>query len=120
MALTLQGIRVLDITDAVAGPFATMLLAFCGAEVIRVESRRHLGFRGGAVAPRRGAGGPARHENRVDQTMADTEAMMSPNFLRFNLDKLSMALNLTQPEAREIFKNLVRSRQYALARKRPP
>ena len=40
--LPLEGIRVLDITVIWAGPFATMLLADWGAEVIRVESRQHF------------------------------------------------------------------------------
>ena len=98
MTTALQGIRVLDLTDAVAGPFATMMLASIGAEVIRVESRRHLGFRGGPQAPA---------EGEMDFSKVDMSTLVSTNFARFNLNKLSVALNLTKPEAREIFKKLV-------------
>ena len=102
MTLALQGIRVLDITDAVAGPFSTMLLATMGAEVIRAESRRHLGFRGG------GPGVPQGPEDLMDFSKVDMSMLVSPNFSRFNLNKLSAALNLTKPEGREVFKKLVK------------
>lgn len=103
MAPAFQGIRILDVTDAISGPFATMLLAGCGAEVIRVESRRHLGFRQG-VAPGRGNEIP---EDQIDWSKVDIGQFVGTNFHRYNRDKLSMALNLTKPEAREIFKKLV-------------
>ena len=47
MTLALQGVRVIDVTDSIVGPFTTRLLAGCGAEVIKIESRLHLGFRRG-------------------------------------------------------------------------
>jgi len=99
MTLALQGIRVLDITDAVAGPFSTMMLATMGAEVIRPESRRHLGFRGNPQTPA---------EGDIDFSKVDMNTLVSPNFSRFNLNKLSVALNLTKPEGREVFKKLVK------------
>ena len=102
MTLALQGIRVLDLTDAISGPFCTMLLAGCGAEVIRVESRRHLGFRTG-VAP----GGREVSEDKIDFSKMDMTTLVGTNFHRYNRDKLSVALNLTKPEARDIFKKLV-------------
>lgn len=107
MQLALQGIRVLDLTDAVAGPYATMLLAICGAEVIRIESRRHLGFR---ESPTKNRGnGPVSEapENRNESTDNDIQSN-NPNFVRYNLDKLSVALNLTRPEGRDLFKRLIR------------
>lgn len=56
MTLALEGKRVLDSTDEVAGPYTTMLLSRCGAEVIRIESRRHLGFRESSKKGRGNAG----------------------------------------------------------------
>ncbi len=105
MTLALSGIRILDLTDAISGPFSTMLLANCGAEVIRIESLRHLGFRFGGAGENPGF--PLESED-FDFTKVDTSLLMSPNFSRYNLDKLSLALNLTKPEGRDLFNKLVK------------
>src|ERR1039457_1623647 len=101
MTLALQGIRVLDVTDAVSGPFAGMLLGSYGAEVIRIESQRHLGFRDSATV-KKGSG------SDLDSSKADLAALTTPGFARYNLDKLSVTLNLTKPEGRELFRSLVK------------
>jgi len=98
MTLALEGVRVLDLTDAVSGPFCTMLLANCGAEVIRIESMRHLGFRGNAAAD-----SPFGRNTKIDISQ-----LITPNFARYNLDKLSVTLNLNKPEGKELFMKLVR------------
>ncbi len=49
----LQGVRVLDVSHTIAGPFCTMLLANAGAEILKVElpgkGERKLGFSAAAV-----------------------------------------------------------------------
>jgi len=108
MTLTLQGIRVLDLTDAISGPFSTTLLAGLGAEVIKVESLRHLGFREGPMGPNANVTIPKESDENVNFSKADTNSLITPNFSRYNLDKLSVALNLNKPEGMELFKDLLK------------
>jgi crotonobetainyl-CoA:carnitine CoA-transferase CaiB-like acyl-CoA transferase len=76
----LQGVRVLDFTHMIAGPYTTLLMAYHGAEVIKVESRRRLdGFR-----RRRG----------------DEDPEGSRPFGDFNRNKRDITLNLKHPDAR--------------------
>ena len=101
MTLALEGIRVLDLTDGVSGPFCGMLLGGFGAEVIRIESMRHLGFRSNAPPTSPSAEGPKAPPK------VDVSQLITPNFARYHLDKLSITLNLTKPEARDLFAKLV-------------
>ena len=90
MARAFDGIRIIDFTQVLAGPFATAQLAHLGADVIKIEQ-----------------------PDSGDQTrglMADSaDAGMSPSFLTCNLGKRSLTLNLKAPEARAIVYALVRS-----------
>ena len=81
----LDGVRVVDLTQFVAGPMATMMLADQGAEVIKVESP------GGGDLTRR-LGGPTG---------------MSAMFLSVNRSKRSVAIDLKRPEGRDIVNRLV-------------
>jgi len=88
----LDGIRIVDFTWAWAGPYATLLLALLGAEVIKVESHKrldHTRLRSLMNGPT--LGGP-------DQSTV---------FNAINPNKLSLTLNLTKPGAIEIVKKLV-------------
>lgn len=87
MAGPLNGIRILDVTWVLSGPFSTMILCDLGAEVIKIER-----LQVGDIA--RG-NGP--HINGV-----------STYFASLNRGKKSLALNLASPEGKEIFLNLVR------------
>jgi crotonobetainyl-CoA:carnitine CoA-transferase CaiB-like acyl-CoA transferase len=109
MLLSLQGIRVIDLTDSIVGPFTTMLLGSCGAEVIRVESRNHLGFR--ASGPWRSnvsSPVPSVPESQIDFSKVDINLLRGPLFSQLNYNKLSISLNLTRPEGKAIFEKLAK------------
>ncbi len=86
-SLPLAGVKVLDLTRVVAGPFATMWLADYGADVIKIE------------APRM----PDETRNWVPPKLAGESAF----FLSFNRNKRALTLNLKTPEGKEIFWKLV-------------
>ncbi|WGL54135.1 CoA transferase [Nocardioides sp. BP30] len=95
----LQNLTVLDLTRALSGPYATLLLAGMGARVIKVEE---LGF--GDVArgnvPYAGRDGVHRQPQHDDD--------LSVPFLDRNRGKLGVTLNLKHERAREVFADLVR------------
>jgi len=100
----LDGIRIVDFTWAWAGPYATLLLALLGAEVIKVESHRrldHTRLRSLMTGPT--LGGPNQ----------------STVFNDINLNKLSLTLNLAQPKAIDIVKRLVRLADVVTQNMRP-
>ena len=84
----LEGIRVLDFTWAGAGPYATLLLALLGADVVKVESSRRLD--------------PARRGFLADYGGVNR----SPNFSELNLNKRSVQIDLTQAEGLAIVQRL--------------
>lgn len=90
----LDGIRVLDLTAAVAGPTATVLLGALGAEVIRIETPWARPARPASALPYRGEG-PDEPWNR------------EPRQNELANSKRSMALNLTTEAGREVFLDLV-------------
>ena len=92
----LEHITVLDMTIALAGPFATMLLAGLGARVIRVENP--AGDRRQAP-PFFGPDGPSMTQRHPDDlSMAD---------LTRHRNKLGVTLNLKQPGAADVLRDLV-------------
>jgi CoA:oxalate CoA-transferase len=102
MTAVLSGIRVIDITNVLAGPFCSYQLALSGAEVIKVE------------VP--GTGDLAR------QLGADVELnqqLMGASFIAQNGGKKSITLNLKQEGGKEIFRRLVRSADVLVENFRP-
>lgn len=89
----LEGLRILDLTHMLSGPYATLLLSDLGAETIKLEPP--------------GAGEATRAllardpEHSVDG--------MGAYFLTLGRNKKSVALDLKRPEARPIFDRLVRA-----------
>ena len=95
-----DGVRVLDLSRMLAGPYGSQLLADLGAEVIKIEEPD-----GGD--PVRGMGPPFLPGGE------------SAYFLAINRSKKSVALNLTKEAGREVFYDLVRRSDVVLENFRP-
>jgi CoA:oxalate CoA-transferase len=95
----LEGVTVLDLTIALAGPFATLLLSGLGAKVIKVENPLK-GDPGRDNAPYLGREGA-----KLVRENADDISVSALNRLR---NKLGVTLNLKHPQAREVFTDLVK------------
>ena len=87
----LVGVRVIDLTHALAGPYCTMLLADLGADVVKVEPPRGDGAR---------IPGPFRPDDDVHE--------FGGYFASINRNKRSVVLDLKSPEGRERVLSLVR------------
>ena len=98
----LDGVRVLDLTNVLSGPFAGYQLALMGAEVLKVEATR-----GGDLARKLGASADlsARH--------------LGISFLAQNSSKQSLTLNLKSEQGREVFRRLVETHDVVLENFRP-
>jgi len=94
MTRALDGYRVLELTNAVAGPVAGYVLADLGADVIKIEAPNGRTAQQAAPPPAV-EGAPDRPWNRV------------PNFNELHRGKRHMSLDLSRPEGREIFMRLV-------------
>ena len=86
-----EGIRVLDFSKVVSGPYCTQLLGLLGAEIIKIENRD-----GGDIT-RQGMGDPVLKDDGLAAT-----------FIMFNVGKKSLTLDLKKPEANAIIMKLVR------------
>jgi CoA:oxalate CoA-transferase len=95
----LDGVTVLDLTVALAGPYATLLLAGLGATVIKVENPQRDGDTSRNNAPYVGARGLS--------LSRDSDEDMSVAMLERGRNKLSMTLNLKHPRGRDLFGALV-------------
>ena len=98
MAQALDGIRILDLSNYIAGPFAAMLLADMGAAVVKIENTA--------------GGDPFRK-------WAQEPRMYSPLFRSYNRNKRSMTLNLRDPEGKEIFLKMAGEADVVIENYRP-
>ena len=98
----ISGIRVLDVSHVIAGPFATYQLALMGAEVIRVERP---------------------NGNDFVRTHGGTEAMrgagLGASFVSQNAGKRCIQLDLKKPEAVYLFKRLAATADVVIENYRP-
>src|SRR6476620_4755171 len=88
--MLLEGIRVLDLTNVLEGPFCAYQLALLGAEVIKVETP--------------GSGDLARQLGASPELGA---RLMGASFLAQNANKKSVTINLKSEQGREAFRRLV-------------
>ncbi|OGO50340.1 MAG: hypothetical protein A2148_06670 [Chloroflexi bacterium RBG_16_68_14] len=97
MAGPLAGVRILEFTEIIAGPFAGMLLSDMGAEIIKVEP-------------------PEGEPWRLFAQFVPTE---SRTYISLNRGKRSLALDLARPEAQEVMCRLVLDMDVVLVNYRP-
>src|SRR5579863_522218 len=88
MTKPFAGVRILDFTRYVAGPFGTYQLALLGADVVKIEPK---------------AGDDMRHSQFSKEWAAKG---LGPSFLGINANKRSLTLDLTRRQAVEIVKTL--------------
>ena len=93
----LHGVKIVEFTEIIAGPFAGMLLSDMGAEVIKVEP-------------------PWGDPWRIVQAFSPTE---SRPFIAYNRGKRSLTLDLTTDAARDILRRLIPQTDVALVNYRP-
>jgi crotonobetainyl-CoA:carnitine CoA-transferase CaiB-like acyl-CoA transferase len=98
----LEGIRILDLTMVLSGPFATLHLALLGADVIKIEPP--------------GSGDLARKLGNVPKL---NDELMGTSFLAQNANKKSLTLNLKHPEAQQIFRKLAADADAVIENFRP-
>jgi crotonobetainyl-CoA:carnitine CoA-transferase CaiB-like acyl-CoA transferase len=99
MAGVLEGIRIVDFSRALAGPYCTMLLGDMGAEVIKIEMP-------GTGDDSRGWGPPFIKGE-------------SAYFLSINRNKKSISLNLKSEESKEIIQKLIQTAEVLVETNRP-
>ncbi len=94
----LSGIRVVDLTRILAGPFCTMILADMGAEVVKVETP--------------GVGDPLRQQGAIRDGL-------SWYFAGFNRNKRSLSLNLRSDAGKDVLARLIEQSDVLVENYRP-
>jgi CoA:oxalate CoA-transferase len=100
----LEGVRILDLTRALAGPYGSLILGDLGAEVIKIETPQEVAMEFGsrtALDPRYSYGGEDVY------------------FLSINRNKKSLTLNLKVPQAKQVFFDLVKKADVVFDNFRP-
>jgi len=95
----LAGVRVVDFTERMQGPYATQMLGDLGAEVIKVERRVSL-TPDGRPDERYGSGGPYGQSR-------ETSTVYGPMFLASNRNKKSITVDLKTDAGRDVVRRLV-------------
>ena len=101
MTRPFEGVKILDFTQVLAGPYASYQLALLGADIIKVERREGEDMR------------------RTPLSREWTDRGLAPGFLAANGNKRSLTLDLTKPEAIEIVKKLAQHADVVMENFRP-
>ena len=96
----LKGVRVIDLTRIIAGPYCTMVMGDLGAEIIKIEQPK--------IGDETRAWGPPWVEDTV-----------SAYFVAINRNKKSLTLNFKHPKGIEIFRDLVKYSDVVIENFRP-
>jgi len=96
-----EGVKILDFTQVLAGPYASYQLALLGADVIKVERR----------------GGEDMRRTPLSREWADRG--LAPGWQAINGNKRSLTLDLSRPEAINIVKQLAREADVVMENFRP-
>src|SRR5512139_2219040 len=98
----LEGVRGLDLTNVLSGPFATLHLALLGAEVIKIENPE-----GGDLA------------RKLGNVPKYNKQLLGTSFLAQNANKKSLTLNMKAAEGKEIFRRLASTADVVVENFRP-
>ena len=97
----LEGLRILDMTQVAVGPYATMLLGFMGAEVIKVESCSRMDISRGQARPTSGSAA-LYPQGDIGERPWDRTG----HYIHRNGNKLSLTLDLATPRGKELLLQL--------------
>lgn len=98
----LEGIRVIDMTNVLSGPFATLHLALLGADVVKIENPV-----GGDLA------------RKLGNVPAYNKELLGTSFLAQNANKRSLTLNLKAEEGKDVFRRLMKTADVLVENFRP-
>ena len=101
MTRPFEGVRILDFTQVLAGPYASYQLGLLGADIIKVERREGEDMR------------------RTPLNKEWAERGLAPGWQAINGGKRSLTLDLQKPEAIEIVKRLVAKADVVMENFRP-
>jgi crotonobetainyl-CoA:carnitine CoA-transferase CaiB-like acyl-CoA transferase len=96
-----EGVRILDFTQVLAGPYASFQLALMGADVIKVERRE------------------GEDSRRTPLSREWAERGMASGWMAINSNKRSLTLDLQKPEAKDIIRRLVAEADVVMENFRP-
>ncbi len=100
---SLRGVRILDLTQVAVGPYATLLLASLGAEIVKVESNHRPDITRGPVLP----AGEAQMKQYPGGDPGERPWNRGALYNQRNRSKLGITLDLSDQRGKSVFRRLV-------------